>query len=61
MGTKRVDESFFFSNTVSANVRRFRSNQGIKNINNIHMDRVIQSFVQRNQNIYEKTKSVDLD
>ena len=45
---------------VSANVRRFQSNQGINNVNNIHADREIQSFDQRNQNI-DETKNVDLD
>ena len=44
----------------NSNVRRFQSNQSISDINIIHTDRVIESFDRRNQNIDEKTKSVNL-
>ena len=45
---------------VSANVRRFQSNQGISDINNIHMDLLIQSFDRRNANIVENSDVVNL-
>ena len=45
---------------VSSNVRRFRSNQSISNINNIHTDLGIELFDQRNPKIDKKTKSVSL-
>ena len=44
----------------NSNLRGFRSNQSISDMNTIHMDRVIMLFDRRNQKIDEKTKSVNL-
>ena len=58
-----VTDSFFLCSDyrpLSSNVRGFRSNQIISDIDNIHTDLVIESFDRRNQNIDKKTKSVNL-
>ena len=44
----------------NSNLHGFRSNQSIRDINNIRMDLLIESFDRRNQNIDKKTKSVNL-
>jgi hypothetical protein len=44
----------------NSNLRGFRSNQSISDINNIHADLFIESYNRRNQNIDEKLRGVNL-
>ena len=45
---------------LSANLRRFQSNQSISNINNIDMDLFIESFDRKNAKINENSDVVNL-